>query len=72
MQRTSEPSDYEKGVAAGMEAMTMRQLQSQAQVKQLTLLLLTKSVGQLLTQLRKQVRILCCQGSQWVSMKPLE
>ena len=30
MQRTSEPSDYAKGVAAGMEAMTMRQLQSQA------------------------------------------
>jgi hypothetical protein len=30
MQRTSEPSDYEKGVAAGMEAMTMRKLQSQA------------------------------------------
>ena len=28
MQRTSEPSDYAKGVAAGMEAMTMRQLQS--------------------------------------------
>jgi hypothetical protein len=30
MQRTSEPSDYAKGVAAGMEAMTMRKLQSQA------------------------------------------
>jgi len=28
--RTEEPSDYEKGVAAGMEAMAMRNLQSQA------------------------------------------
>ena len=28
--RTDEPSDYEKGVAAGMEAMAMRNLQSQA------------------------------------------
>jgi len=28
--KKEEPSDYEKGVAAGMEAMTMRQLQSQA------------------------------------------
>lgn len=30
MQRIEEPSDYAKGVAAGMEAMTMRKLQSQA------------------------------------------